>query len=49
MKERNSIKSTVVLNKGNQDGFFDFNSMHDLSEVMKVLKRIIDAGESDGQ
>ena len=47
MKDRNSIKSTVVLKKANSDGFFDFNSSHDLAEAMKALRKINGAGEGD--
>lgn len=36
------IKQTVVLNKNTQDGFLDFNSSHDLDEVMSALKKIMD-------
>lgn len=44
---KNSTKPTVILNKSNSDGFLDFNSSSDLCEVMKVLKKLMDAGESD--
>ncbi|WP_405275193.1 hypothetical protein [Methanobrevibacter sp.] len=36
---KNSIKPTVILNKSNSDGFLDFNSPFDLSEVIKVLNK----------
>lgn len=40
-------KPTVVLNKTNPDGFLDFNSSHDLEEVIKVLNKIMEVGEKD--
>lgn len=46
MKKPKSIKSTVVLNKSNSDGFLDLNSSHDLSEVMKALNKIMKEGEN---
>lgn len=45
MKDQDSIKSTVVLNKGNSDGFFDFDSSHDLSEAMRALNKLTNMGE----
>jgi len=36
----NATKPTVVLNK-NEDEFLDFNSSHDLAEVMNALNRIM--------
>lgn len=47
MKKQKSIKSTVVLNKGNLDGFLDLNSSHDLSVVMKVLNKLMKEGENN--
>jgi hypothetical protein len=35
-------KPTVVLNKTNRDGFLDFNSSHDLDEVINVLRKILE-------
>ena len=43
--QKNSIKPTVILNKSNSDGFLDFNSSSDLSEVMKVLNKLMDVGD----
>lgn len=45
MKNQNSMKSTIILNKANSDGFFDFNSSHDLVEAMRALRKMIDEGE----
>lgn len=42
---KNSIKSTVVLNKNNSDGFLDFNSSHDLSEAINALNKIKKGGD----
>jgi hypothetical protein len=47
MKNPKSVKPTVVLNKGNSDGFLNFNSSSDLSEVMKALNKLKNVGESD--
>ncbi|WP_462315725.1 hypothetical protein [Methanobrevibacter sp.] len=48
MKNRkDSTRPTVILNKTNSDGFLDFNSPSDLSEVMKVLKKSKDEGDND--
>lgn len=44
---KNSLKPTIVLNRNNSDGFLDMNSSSDLSEVMKVLKKLMEAGEID--
>lgn len=33
---------TIVLNKTNSDGFIDFNSSFDLSEMIKILNKLID-------
>jgi hypothetical protein len=47
MKNPKSVKPTVVLNKSNSDGFLDFNSSSDLAEVMKVLNKLMNVGDSD--
>ncbi len=44
---KNSIKPTVILNKNNSDGFLDLNSPSDLGEVIKVLRKLMDEGDSD--
>ncbi len=36
---KDQIKPTVVLNKTNSDGFLDFNSPNELTEVIKALKK----------
>ena len=47
MKNQNSTKPTVILNKSNSDGFLDFNSAYDLSEGMKVLNKLKEEGDYD--
>lgn len=47
MKKPNSIKPTVILNKGDADGFLDFNSSDDLSEVIKALNKLKAEDDSD--
>ena len=32
---------TIILNKSNSDGFLDFNSPSDLSEVIKILNKLM--------
>lgn len=41
MKEPNSIKPTVVLNRIDADDFLDLNSSYELAQVMKVLNKIV--------
>lgn len=41
-EEKNSIKSTIVLNNYKPDEFFDFNNSSDLDEVIKVLNKLAD-------
>ena len=47
MKNQNSTKPTVILNKSNSDGFLDFNSPSELSEVIKVLNKIKNEGDNN--
>ena len=47
MKNRNSIEPTVILNKEDSDGFLDFNNSDDLSQVIKVLKKLMKEDGSD--
>lgn len=36
-----SLKPTIVLNKSNSDGFFDFNHSSDLKHVIHALNELI--------
>ena len=47
MKNRNSIEPTVILNKGDSDGFLDFNSSEDLSEVIRTLNKLMKEEDCD--
>lgn len=47
MKNKNSIKPTVILNKDDANGFLDFNSADDLSEVIKALNKLMAEDDSD--
>lgn len=41
-ENKNSIKSTVVLNNIKSDMFLDFYNSRDLDEVIKVLNKLKD-------
>ncbi|MBR3139265.1 MAG: hypothetical protein IKF11_00145 [Methanobrevibacter sp.] len=38
---KKSIKSTVILNKINLNGFLDLNSKSDFDKVMEVLNKLM--------
>ncbi|WP_405295015.1 hypothetical protein [Methanobrevibacter sp.] len=41
MKKQNSVNGTVILKKDSSDGFLDFNYPGELSEVLRILNKIM--------
>lgn len=37
---KDSAQPTVILNKSNSDGFFDFNNSSDMKHVIRVLRAL---------